>query len=56
MFNWTLTFLVLASVSGVLGFSDLAGGTAAVAQILCILFLVLFVLSGLSVSMKSKNL
>lgn len=55
MLNWTLTFLLLALIVGILGFSGLAGAAAGIAQVLCGLFLVLLVVSGLTDSMSGKN-
>lgn len=45
MLRWTLIFIVVALVSGVLGFTDIAGAAAGIARILFFLFLILVVLS-----------
>jgi uncharacterized membrane protein YtjA (UPF0391 family) len=43
MLSWALTFLVLALVAGMLGFTTVAGAAIEFAKILFILFLILFV-------------
>ena len=43
MLSWSLTFLVIALIAGVLGFGVIAGTAASIAQILFFVFLVLFV-------------
>lgn len=45
MLGWALTFLVVALIAGVLGFTTIAGASIAVAKILFMIFLVLFVVS-----------
>jgi uncharacterized membrane protein YtjA (UPF0391 family) len=45
MLGWALTFLVVALIAGVLGFTTIAGASIAVAKILFMVFLVLFVIS-----------
>ncbi len=45
MLSWALTFLVIAIIAAVLGFGILADLAATIAQVLFILFLVLFVVS-----------
>ena len=45
MLSWTLTFIVVALIAGVLGFGTLAGAAATVAKVCFVLFLVLFVIS-----------
>ena len=48
MFNWTLTFLMLAIVTAILGFTELAGALAGLAQILFVAFVILLAASALS--------
>ena len=43
MLGWALTFLVVALIAGVLGFTSIAGAAMGVAKILFFVFLVLFV-------------
>ena len=45
MLGWALTFLVVALIAGVLGFTSIAGAAMGVAKILFFVFLVLFVIS-----------
>jgi uncharacterized membrane protein YtjA (UPF0391 family) len=45
MLYWAMVFLVIALVAAVLGFGALAGASAWIAQVLFVLFLVLFVVS-----------
>jgi uncharacterized membrane protein YtjA (UPF0391 family) len=45
MLSWSLFFLIIALVAGLLGFSSIAGAAAGIAQILFGVFLVLFLIS-----------
>jgi uncharacterized membrane protein YtjA (UPF0391 family) len=45
MLSWTLTFLIIALIAGLLGFSNIAGTAAGIAQILFFVFLAIFVIS-----------
>jgi uncharacterized membrane protein YtjA (UPF0391 family) len=45
MFSSTVIFLFAALLTGWLGFGTLAGHAARIAKVLCVVFLVLFVLS-----------
>lgn len=45
MLGWALTFLVVALIAGLLGFTSIAGASMAIAKILFVVFLVLFVVS-----------
>lgn len=42
MLKWALVFLAISLVSGVVGFAELSGSAAGLAQILFYVFLVLF--------------
>ena len=55
MLSWSLTFLVLALIAGILGFGVLAGAAMQIAQILFVVFLVLLVVSALSRAMRGKT-
>jgi uncharacterized membrane protein YtjA (UPF0391 family) len=48
MLSYTITFLVIAIIAGVLGFTVIAGLAAEIAKILFVVFLVLFVASLLA--------
>ena len=43
MLGWALTFLVVALVAALFGFGGIASASAGIAQILFVIFLVLFV-------------
>jgi uncharacterized membrane protein YtjA (UPF0391 family) len=45
MLNWALTFLVVAIIAAVLGFTGIAVAAAGIAKLLFFVFLVLFVVS-----------
>ena len=45
MLGWALTFLVVALIAAVLGFTSIAGAAMGVAKILFYVFLVLFLVS-----------
>jgi uncharacterized membrane protein YtjA (UPF0391 family) len=45
MLGWALTFLVVALVAAVLGFTSVAGAAMGIAKILFFVFLVLFAVS-----------
>jgi len=45
MLGWALTFLVIALIAGVLGFTTIAGAAIAIAKLVFYVFLILFVVS-----------
>ena len=45
MLSYALTFLLIALVAGVLGFGVIAGTAAAIAKVLFVIFLLLFIAS-----------
>jgi uncharacterized membrane protein YtjA (UPF0391 family) len=45
LLHWTLTFLIIALVAGVLGFGGVARESAGIAKILFLIFLVLYIVS-----------
>ena len=45
MLSWAATFLIIALIAGVLGFSSIAGTAAGFAKVLFVVFLVIFVIS-----------
>jgi uncharacterized membrane protein YtjA (UPF0391 family) len=45
MLGWALTFLVVALIAGLLGFTTIAGAAMGVAKIVFFLFLILFAVS-----------
>ena len=44
MLRWALTFFIVAVLSAVFGFTEIASGAAWVAKVLCFVFLVCFTL------------
>jgi uncharacterized membrane protein YtjA (UPF0391 family) len=45
MLNWSITFLVIGLIAGLLGLSGVAGAATQIAWILFVVFLVLFLVS-----------
>jgi uncharacterized membrane protein YtjA (UPF0391 family) len=45
MLNWALTFLVVALIAGVLGFTTVAGAAIEIAKVIFFIFVVLFLVS-----------
>ncbi|MBS0362170.1 MAG: DUF1328 domain-containing protein [Proteobacteria bacterium] len=45
MLGWALTFLVVALIAGVLGFTTIAGAAIGIAKIAFYVFIVLFIVS-----------
>ncbi len=45
MLRWTVTFLVIALIAALFGFTGIAVGAASIAKVLFYLFLILFVVS-----------
>jgi uncharacterized membrane protein YtjA (UPF0391 family) len=56
MLSWALTFLVLAIIAAVFGFGNIAAGATSIAQILFVLFLVLFVISLITGRMRGRDI
>ncbi len=45
MLRWSLVFLIVAAIAGVLGFTSVAGAAIGIAKVLFFIFLVLFVIT-----------
>ncbi len=45
MLSWALTFFILAIIAALFGFGGIAAGAQSIAQILFLLFVVMFVIS-----------
>ncbi|MEO8205664.1 MAG: DUF1328 domain-containing protein [Chthoniobacterales bacterium] len=45
MLSWAITFLIIALIAGLLGFTSIMGTGLWIAKVLFVVFLVLFVLS-----------
>jgi uncharacterized membrane protein YtjA (UPF0391 family) len=55
MLGWALTFLVVALIAGLLGFTSIAGTAIGVAKILFFVFLVLFVISAVMHMFRGRS-
>jgi len=55
MLNWTINFLILAIVAGLLGFTGIAGAATEIAKILFVIFLATWVIAILSLSFIGKK-
>lgn len=56
MLGWALTFLVVALIAGLLGFTSIAGTAIGVAKILFVVFLVLFLVSAIMHVVRGRAL
>jgi uncharacterized membrane protein YtjA (UPF0391 family) len=45
MLGWTIIFLIIALVAGILGFTSIAGAAMGIAKVVFAIFLVLFLVS-----------
>lgn len=45
MIGWTISFLIIALIAGLLGFTSIMGASMSIAKIIFFIFLVLFILS-----------
>lgn len=48
MLRWTVTFLIIAIIAALLGFTGVAGASITIAKILFFIFLALFIISLLA--------
>ena len=55
MLAWSLTFLAIAAVAALLGFSGIAGVSTGIAQILFSVFLALFVLTLIARAVRERH-
>jgi uncharacterized membrane protein YtjA (UPF0391 family) len=55
MLGWALTFLVVALIAALLGFTSIAGAAMGVAKILFFVFLVLFLVSIVMHFMRGRG-
>lgn len=55
MLRWSILFLIVALVAGLLGFTEIIGPSMLVAKILFFVFLVLFVISLLMGSQTTRD-
>jgi uncharacterized membrane protein YtjA (UPF0391 family) len=54
MLQWALTFLLVAFLAAIFGFSGIAADSAWIARILFVVFLVLFIVSTISHLARGK--
>ncbi|USQ96211.1 DUF1328 domain-containing protein [Caulobacter sp. RL271] len=55
MLNWAVTFLVIALIAALLGFTSIAGTAMGIAKILFFVFLILFVVSLASHAFRGRG-
>lgn len=55
MLGWAIGFLVIALIAGLFGFGFIASASAGIAKILFVIFLVLFVISLFTGSMRGRG-
>ena len=55
MLSWALTFLVVALIAALLGFTGVAGAAVGIAQLLFWVFVVLFLVSILASLLRGKS-
>lgn len=55
MLYWTLIFLLLAIVAGLLGFTTITGTAYAIAKVLFLVFVVLLIVSFFSNALRGKT-
>ncbi|WP_439901091.1 DUF1328 domain-containing protein [Winogradskyella luteola] len=54
MLRWTITFVIIATISGILGFGGMAGASVGIAKVLFFVFIVLSALSLLKIVVKDN--
>jgi uncharacterized membrane protein YtjA (UPF0391 family) len=55
MLRWSIGFLILALVAGVLGFGGVANASVDIAKILFFVFLVLFGISAVAAALRGRT-
>ncbi len=55
MLNWAVTFLVIALIAALLGFTSIAGAAIGIAKILFFVFLILFVVSLVAGGLRGRG-
>ena len=56
MLRWALIFLVIALLAGLFGFGGIAGSAVGIAKPLFLVFIVLFVISGIMHLARGRSL
>jgi uncharacterized membrane protein YtjA (UPF0391 family) len=54
MLRWSIAFLVLALITGVLGFGGIAAASVDIAKILFFVFVVLFLISAVAAALRGR--
>ena len=55
MLSWAISFLVLALIAAVLGFGGVAAVSVEIAQILFVVFIVLFIVASLVHALRGRT-
>lgn len=55
MLNWTINFLIIAIIAGLLGFTGIAGAAVGIAKTLFFIFLITWIIAALAVSRLTKK-
>ena len=56
MLRWSITFLVIAIIAALLGFTSIAGAAIGIAKVLFFVFLVLFIITLIAGGMAVKGI
>ena len=56
MLNWAVTFLVVALIAGILGFTSIAGTSIYFAKVIFVVFIVLFLISLIAPRFRSGSI
>ncbi|AMS28416.1 MULTISPECIES: DUF1328 domain-containing protein [Alphaproteobacteria] len=54
MLRWSISFLILALIAGVLGFGGIASASVDIAKILFFVFAVLFLISAIAAALRGR--
>lgn len=54
MLRWSISFLILALIAGVLGFGGIASASVDIAKILFFVFAVLFLISAVAAALRGS--
>jgi len=55
MLYWALVFFIVAVIAAIFGFGNIAAGATTIAQILFVVFLVLFIVSLISGAFRGRK-
>ena len=54
MLGWALAFLIIALISGVLGFGGIAGASVGIAKFLFVVFVALFIIAMIARAVRGR--